>query len=85
MKKLPYELAIALLDAMDCVALVDDTGRYLYKNKMWYERRRIFGQDVDAQYPWEIFKNTGTLEVIKTHRKVTGHIMDSSGTMICTN
>ena len=85
MEKLPYELAIALLDAMDCVALTDDTGRYLYKNKMWYERRRIFGQDVDAQYPWEIFKNTGTLEVIKTHRKVTGHIMDSSGTMICTN
>ena len=42
MEKLPYELAIALLDAMDCVALTDDTGRYLYKNKMWYERRRIF-------------------------------------------
>ena len=85
MEQLSYELALALLDAMDCVALTDDTGRYLYKNKLWYERRRAFGQDVNAQYPWLILKDTKVPEVIKTHRKVTGHIMDSNGTVICTN
>lgn len=85
MDKLSYELALILLDTMDCVALTDDTGRYIYRNKMWYARRREFHQDPTVPYPWMILKDTKVPEVLRTHRKVTGHIMDSNGTLICTN
>ncbi len=85
LEELSKEMVLAMLDAMDCVALTDDTGRYIFCNKEWYARRRRFHQNENAAYPWEIFPDTRVPEVLRTRRKVTGHILDSNGTMICTN
>ena len=35
MEKLSYDLAVAILDEMDCVARVDAEGRYIYQNRGW--------------------------------------------------
>lgn len=85
MEKLQYDLAIALLDEMDCVALTDATGRYIYQNRGWYERRTMAKQDTSAVYPWDILEDSMVYQVIKTQEKVIGHIIKSGNQTSCVN
>lgn len=85
MEKLSYDLAVAILDEMDCVAIVDAEGRYIYQNRGWYERRALSGQNIMAIHPWDILKNSRVREVIQTHEKIIGHIMESGKETICVN
>ena len=85
MEKLPYDLAVTILDELDCVALVDAEGRYIYQNRGWYERRTRSGQNTMATHPWDILKNSRVREVIQTHEKIIGHIMESGKETICVN
>lgn len=85
MENIPYDLAITILDEMDCVALIDAKGSYIYQNRGWYERRSESGQNALAAYPWEILKDSKAQEVIRTHQKITGHIMKSGKETICVN
>ena len=85
MEKLSYEMAMMILDELDCVALTDSTGRYIYQNKGWYDRRRKNGENEEAPYPWDILKQSRVQEVIRTKKRVIGHIMDSGGVPIGVN
>lgn len=85
MDNLSYELAITMLDEMDCVAMTDSTGRYIYKNKLWYERRLLLGQDPNVEYPWLLLKDSAVAEVLRTRKKVIGRLIKSGDTTICVN
>lgn len=85
MENLSYELAIMMLDEMDCVAMTDTTGRYIYKNRLWHERRLSLGQDPNVEYPWLLLKDSAVAEVLRTQQKVIGRIIKSADTTICVN
>lgn len=85
MHALDYDLAITLLDEMDCVALTDATGRYIYQNRGWYQRRADSHQNAAAVYPWDILEDSMVSQVIRTHEKVIGHIVKSGGETTCVN
>ncbi len=85
MEKLQYDLAITLLDEMDCVALTDATGRYIYQNRGWYERRTAAKQDTAATHPWDILEDSMVYQVIKTREKIMGHIIRSGDQTSCVN
>lgn len=85
MEQLSYELAIMMLDEMDCVAMTDATGKYIYKNRLWHERRLLLGQDPNVEYPWLLLKDSAVQEVLRTRKKVIGRLIKSADTTICVN
>lgn len=85
MENLSLELAIMFLDEMDCVAMTDKNGKYIYKNRLWRERRIQLGQNPEIEYPWQAIPDTPVPEVIRTRKKIIGHILQSGDTTICVN
>lgn len=74
-----------LLDEMDCVAMTDANGKYIYQNRLWHERRRELGQDPGIEYPWLLLEGSAVPEVLRTRKKKIGHLMQSGNTTICVN
>ncbi len=85
MEKITYELAVTLLDEMDCVAMTDATGRYIYQNRLWHERRQKLGQDPNIEYPWQMLKDSAVPEVLRTKKRVVGRLLKSGDITICVN
>ena len=74
-----------LLDEMDCVAMTDVNGKYIYKNLLWHERRLQLGQDPGTEYPWLMLEDSAVHEVLRTCKKVIGRLLKSGDTTRCVN
>lgn len=75
-----YEILKLIVDHLDCIAITDGEGRYVYVNNSW---SKIMGgiklEDIKGKYVREVISDTKIHEALKSKRPIVGHAIKTKG------